>query len=133
MCKKKNPIFYCMYLIIILMLGMCLEQPQTDSFLSFSEKNNAVSYIDSYDTENVKDESCTLEMLGIKNNTAYAKNIGKKTNLHPDAKVSLDFAAGGAISSVLRKVRSEVLEVQLPKLRSCVAVVNYIHNQDGKK
>lgn len=133
MCRRKNRIFRCMCVIMVLIVGMCFGDVRTDSFLSLKEKCNAVSYIDSYDEDAVVNGSCTLEMLGIKNHTTYVRNVGKKTNLHQDAKISLDFAEGRWNSSILSKVRRAVLSVQLSDLRSCVAIVTYIHKQDGKK
>lgn len=130
----KRRSFVCVILAFFMLFsGMCLEYVQTDSSLRYMIENVSNTYKISRDTEIVKSEIYTTESLNSrtvsyiahlrKSNTSglkTMKNFMEQLQIHQNFKIVSNFYTASYI-------------LQLPELYSTIAVLNYIHNKDGKK
>ena len=130
MRSKKSSLVWIILSIIVLLTGMCSEIERTDSCFAISE------YAVEEDTiENVKNDSlyfgnCTNKLItGLRNDFSKSRRGQGRISLRNYA----EFLWIKEILQMLSYVCIAALYVCQPTENSKVAILNYIHNQDGEK
>ncbi len=134
MKTKYNAIICYILAVVMLLSGMCLENVEADSSFALTQTAQTASMIRSLDYEVLCNESCTIKMLGIRD-TVYALNASRRTNYRTDIRVraSVILFCVDKYTQNFSSFHAAVNAIQFPELYSKTAVLNYIHNQDGKK
>lgn len=133
--KTKYNYLICYILAVFMLLsGMCLENTQADFSFALTKTAQPTSTIGSLSKEILCNESCTIEMLGIRS-TSYALNAARRTNYRTDIRVraSVILFCVDKFTQNFSNFHVAVNALQFPELYGKTAVLNYIHNQDGKK
>lgn len=129
----KHKRILCSLLVLIMFLsGMCSENVSADSLFECISENQTVSTIDSLNNDIKIAESCTIEMLGIRN-ISYVRSTAKRSMNRADLKTSLVCLNTDDFLHLLSDFHITAYAIQLPELRSEAVVLNYIHKKDGKK
>ena len=130
MKSKKSNLIWILLSFIILLTGMCSGIERTDSCLVISQ------YVAEADTiENVKNDSlyfgnCTNKLItGLRN--VFSKSRRGQGRIH--LRNYAEFLWIKEILQMLSYVCIAALYVCQPTEHSKVAILNYIHNQDGEK
>lgn len=133
MRNKRKGIVCVIIAFFMLFSGMCLENVQTDSSFACAAARNITSYMTSQDMEIVKSEAYTTESINVRN-TSYVQQRGNRSSQSRRVmKGSMEFLHINQESQIVSNFYTAADMVQLPELYSKTAVLNYIHNQDGKK
>lgn len=129
MKSKKSSLVWIILSIIVLLTGMCSEIERTDSYFVISQAAEADTI------ENVKNDSlyfgnCTNKLItGLRNVFSKSRRGQGRISLRNYA----EFLWIKEILQMLSYVCIAALYVCQPTEHSKVAILNYIHNQDGEK
>ena len=123
----------CFILIICMLFsGMCLEINKTDLLLKYDVKSHTTSKITSVQEKIINSDSCTVEMLGLRNASGII-HVAKQFSGRWEANASLFFVCMDNLSQGMHNFFIAVNIPQFPELYPKAVVLNYIHNKDGKK
>lgn len=134
MKTKYNQLICFILALFMLLTGMCLENVEADSYLAFYETAQTSAVIGSWDKEILCNESCTIEMLGIRS-ASYSFSAARRSNYRMDIRyraVIISFCVE-KFTQNLSNFYMAANAVQFPELYGKAVVLHYIHNQDGKK
>lgn len=139
MCKNKQWIFNLIALIILL-TGMCVDEVKADSvFLCpgtavITESGTAAGVnqgtIDAV-ISNVSVEP--KELLCTRNSITSSQIAAQIVNCRRSIKLSIVFLCVAVFSLLLSNFYTVERVEEFPRLSERTAVLNYIHNTDGKK
>ena len=134
MKTKYNQIISYILAVFMLLSGMCLENAEADSLFVSYETAQMASTIGSLEKEILCNESCTIEMLGIRS-TSYALNAVRRSNYRMDVRYRAAIAlfCVEKFAQNLSNFHIAVNAIQFPELYGKAVVLHYIHSQDGKK
>lgn len=112
--------------------GMCLNNTKADSLFEYVAESTTTSYIDSLDQERLYNESCTIEMLGVRNTVSILGTI-KRSVEKWEGRTSLIVLCIEDMSFQFSNFHIAAITTQCFKGHGRAVVLDYIHNQDGKK
>lgn len=131
--KKTNQI--CLFLACIMFIsGMCFDIVKADSvFLNPSEYPVQQEFIETENPAVENNDACTEEMIGVKN-TALIQQYAKKNTHRKNDLRFLDVFLELLCTAIQREKLSITIYTQqfVVSPYEC-AVLEYIHNKDGKK
>ena len=113
--------------------GMCLENVQADSSLAYIVNNTAIAHNISQKTEIVKTEVYTTENLNIRNISYTSQFDNRNMSNRKVMKKVMKFLYIRKELQSISNFYTATDMIKLPELCSKMAVLRYIHNQDGKK
>lgn len=132
--QRRYQILIC-YILMILMsyTGICIDSMQADSLLRYGALGKAArACVMPVDEVISQEEACTQEALGI-SKTSIINNLIEKCRIRRNLKNVWSLLT--AYLSAHRVVNLHMAECELRlHSASCKTVIlNYIHDQDGKK
>ncbi len=131
--KERYNKFICYILaLLVLFSGMCLENIKTDSSFAFKTVKSNDSYVKNLDTEFINNESCSVEMLGVRNVSRLVRNI-RRVTYRTDVRSFSCLVCADILAQNISNYYAVVEQVDLPALFGKAAILNFIHNKDGKK
>ena len=131
MCKNRQWI-YSLIALIILLIGMCVDEVKVDSFSVcpqtvtgvMAEQTNAVI---------AEVELETVQLLCVRNAISSSQIIAQISNSRRTIKLSLVFLCVAIFSLLLSNFYTTERVAEYPRLSARTVLLNYIHNTDGKK
>ena len=134
MKTKYNYIICYILAVFMLLSGMCLESVEADSSFALQTAVQTTASIGSSNHEILCNESCTIEMLGIRG-TSYAVSVAKRSNHRTDIRfrASILLLCVEKCAQNFSNFHIAANAIQFPELYAKAVVLNFIHNQDGKK
>ncbi len=144
MNKRFQRFLSCILFIVVLLQGICIEGVEAQSIelvpenaytLICDDYNAALKCIDSDEAVLSQPDSCTAEMIGIRNSAGISKVVSNYSTYRKTQKVDCySFTADSDESSTSYNSFYKLLyTVQIPKICFSTVLLNYIHNKDGKK
>lgn len=131
--KLRYQKFICVIMAICMMFsGMCLNNTKADSLFERVAESTTTSYIDSLKQEGLNNESCTIEMLGVRNTVNILGTI-KRSVEKWEGRTSLVLLCMEEMTSQLSNYHIATITMQFLEGHGRTVVLEYIHNQDGKK
>lgn len=131
MRKRYNKVLCYILIVLMLFLGMCLENTKADSFFGCTLIELEASSIDAQDLGKGIDNSCTTEMLQ-KNEKLVVKNAAKHILNRKSGKETA-FLLSAQFMTHCFSYAYDTLLLQLPENCSNSFVLHYIHDKDGEK
>lgn len=131
MKAKYNRIISCILAVFMLFSGMCLEE-KADPLFEWDVRTPFDSFIDMLDKNEADIESCTIDMLGV-HDTARVVSTVKRSNLKVDVRIIKALMPEALFRHSFFKVHFAADEVNLKARCYSVAILNFIHEKDGKK
>ncbi len=124
----------CFILVLFLLFsGMCLESVQVDSSFACTVVDNSISYLSSYEVTISETKVNAAELVGVRN-PSYVEQLANRSICNRKTeKVSMEFLRIEEEIQSFSNLFAATNQVQLSKSYGRAAVINYIHNQDGKK
>ena len=116
----------------MLFSGVCLEVTQTDFLLKYDVENHTTSKITSVQEKIINRDSCTIEMLGLRNATGIIR-VAEQFSGRWEVNASLFLVSTHNLFQSLHNLCVTVNIPRFPELYPKAVVLNYIHNKDGKK
>lgn len=132
MRAKGKPILCQILIMFLFFMGIYLESPKVEPYFACVADERPVSYIGLAESEICEIESCTVEMLGSRT-TSVSQRIIERTSVKTNTKLSLAYLCEENALNAFSAFYTTADIVQSPDLYSKTVVLNYIHNQDGKK
>lgn len=132
MQAKCKQILSIILIVFMFVSGMCYEDIQADSLSDCTSVDPTMLYIPALDAEICSNEICTTEMLGVRN-ISYNNSTVCRTGCKIDIRGVLACLWEGIGTHIFSNFHFAVNTIQFPELYSKAALLNYIHNQDGKK
>lgn len=130
--KERHKISFILALFMLLS-GMCFDSTKADFSLESTFARGSEGDVSFYDTVISSEEICTAEMLGIRNISCIRQFINRSICSRKDTRASLGFLSADAQKHLCFYFFTAAGILQLSKFCLNVVVLNYIHNQDGKK
>lgn len=127
--NKKNIVIFLLS-IIMLFTGMCSEIERTDSSFSYSKSASEAESIECVKNDTLYIGNCTNKLIsGLRDTFQKVRRGQGRINLRSYA----EFIRIKEILQMLVMFCSVALVV-CPNIQSgSIAILNYIHNQDGEK
>lgn len=132
MKRRYNRLLCVIITLFILASGMCLEIPRADSFFGCINNGFTTSYITSSKGMLSRYEISSRETIGIRD-TAFISSISRKTDLRTTLR-------GAWVLSLVEVCLLKLSNLQMVTEIACASethffttLLNYLHNQDGKK
>lgn len=134
MKTKSNQIICYILAVFMLLAGMCFENLEADSSFAFYGTAEMTSVIGSLDREILCNESCTIEMLGIRS-TSYALSAARRSACRTDIRyrAAIISLCVENFTQNLSNFHIAANAIQFPELYGSAVVLHYIHSQDGEK
>ena len=129
--RTKHIITYLL-LICICLSGMCLKETKADSYFGCISENTGDLLMDSQNSQMLNSESCTVEMLGLRG-ASYVNGVRNSSYSRNDLRTSLFLTYVDENIHTFSNFHTAACTVQFPELYGKAAVLNYIHEKDGKK
>lgn len=131
--KRRYDRMICIIIaLFILVSGMCPEIPQADSHFACLDNSSGTSYISSPKGTLSQYELSSRETIGIRS-TAFISDSSRKQDLRMTLRVSLILFLAEAFLLKLSNPQRAAETVCAPETHFFTALLNYIHQQDGKK
>ena len=129
----KNKQWICnLIALVILLTGMCVDEVRADSIFSYPQTTQVIGL-------GIIDEVLTdvdmepTELLCTRNSITSSQVAAQITNIRRTVKLSMVFLCVAVFSLLLSNFYTAERVVEYPCLSVRTAVLNYIHNTDGKK
>ncbi len=123
----------CLILAVLMLFsGICLDGNKADTVFASSPVGSSGSIIDSLEDEIIENQSCTIEMLGVRNASNIVKAL-RRSSLKIDVKMSVILFCAGLFAQNLSILYAVNDTTSLPDLYYKTAVLSYIQSIDGKK
>ena len=130
MKSKRCSIIWILLSFIILLSGMCSEIERTDSFLSTKQYVAEADSIDNVKNDTLYIRNCTNKLITGLRGTFQRIRRGQGS---PGLKNYAEFLWIKEILQMLIFFCIVAVFVCQPTERSKIAILNYIHSQDGEK
>lgn len=127
-----NRIICCVFAVLMLFSGMCVNDNKADIIFSSTPVHHATAVIDSFDKEITENRSCTIDMLGIRS-ISSAISVEKRSNFKMDTRMSTVLFCADLFAHNISVFRAVTDTTELPDLYYKTAVLSYIQSIDGKK
>ena len=144
MFNKNRRILSVILLIVVLIQGICIEGVEVQSMelvpdntyaLFCDDNSDSIKAIDSDAEVITQTDSCTSDMIGIRQSAGvtkvasnhYTHKKPQKTDLYNPIVAVDEYRVNCDNSYKL------LYTVQIPKICYSTVLLNYIHNKDGKK
>lgn len=127
-----NRIMCCVFAVLMLFSGMCLDDNKADILFASAPISQATAVIDSLDKEISENQSCTIDMLGVRN-VSSAIRAAKRSNFKMDTRMSAVLFCADLFTHNISILHAVTDTTELPDLYYKTAVLSYIQNIDGKK
>lgn len=127
-----NRIICCIFAVLMLFSGMCLDNNKADVLFASAPVHHATVVIDSLDKEISENQSCTIDMLGIRSVSSAIRAV-KRSNFKMDTRISAVLFCADLYAHNISILRAVTDTTELPDLYYKTAVLNYIQSIDGKK
>lgn len=127
--RNKCRTFCFMMIFMIVLTGMCCRMGQTDSL--FCAVTGQTQTILSGEVLTNTSEACTQELIKREQVIpgVYSRMVRVRTNI----KMLLFFIIAGLLLRFLKHILITVAQICEQRVHSNTVIVNYIHQQDGKK
>ena len=132
MQTRNRQLITYLLLICIFFSGMCLEETKADSYFGCTSENTGNFFSDSRNSQIINSESCTAEMLGLRG-VSCVKNVRNSSYNRNELRTSLFLTYVDENIHKFSNFHTAACTVQFPELYRKAAVLNYIHEKDGKK
>ncbi len=116
----------------MLFSGMCVNDNKADIIFSSTPVHHATAVIDSLDKEISENQSCTIDMLGIRSISSAIRAV-KRSNFKMDSRISVVLFCADLFTHNISVFRAVTDRAELPDLYYKTAVLSYIQSIDGKK
>lgn len=129
----KNKQWICnLIALIILLTGMCMDEVKADSI--FARPQTAVLVnLETADAVLTGVDVEPTELLCTRNAITSSQIVAQITNGRRTIKLSMIFLCVAVFSLLLSNFYATERIPEFPRLSARTAVLNYIHNTDGKK
>lgn len=132
MQRKYKKILSCFLAVFLFLSGICLKNIKADFLLDSTLGTKTSFYITSLGAKICDNEPCTNQMLGICQ-ASHIQNLLYNGNGKTDLKLLFHDAYGDIAGQALSHFQETVYIVQFSQLYSKTVIMQFIHNQDGKK
>ena len=130
--KRKNN-FICFFLALAMILsGMCFDYAKADSLLAYEYSNEITSTLDASDSLSENPDIRTEEISGsrlVSNSIKSERRGEEKASYRTDVCLSSVNIFAQDSTMLFTTVASELHN----NIHSNTVIINYIHQQDGKK
>ncbi|MBQ9120264.1 MAG: hypothetical protein IJY09_09480 [Lachnospiraceae bacterium] len=109
-----------------------MDSPKVDPYFACMTTNHRVTLIGPAESEISEPDSCTTAMLDSRRESGIERITGR-TSSKTNTRFSLDYLCQESVSNPFSTFYTTADSVESPDLYSKTVVLNYIHNQDGKK
>lgn len=132
MRKKSRELICLVMAFLVFFSGMCLEAIETDSFLMYNFIESNIFYVDTSETVVVEPKECAIENIGDQSLLYIQQGVKRYTHNHKIQRNSMKISRAEEVQlcSDFFSIASYVQPLNQDRK---TMVVNYIHNQDGKK
>ena len=130
MKSKRSSVIWIILSFIMLLTGMCSQIERTDSFLQNLQYMSETDTIDNIESDTLYIGNCTSKLItGLRD--SFQKSRRGQVRIH--LRSFAEFLWIKEILQMLSYVCIAALFVCQPIEHSKVAILNYIHSQDGEK
>lgn len=132
MRKKSKKFIGWIIAFLMLFSGMCLETIETDSFFACNFTESNIFYVGTAKAVVLEPEECAIENIGEKGLLYVQQDVKQYTQNRKIQRNSLKLLRAEEVQ-LYSDFFSTAGYVQPLNQDRKTAVINYIHNQDGKK